>query len=115
MRSNKTLTSLLQELVEKQDAVSKAVEDISAWAAEQQSSTRTPSARPGAKERTSEIFAGAWFRQELLPAVFGITTEAARKYRSNGLWLEGKHWRKDPANRVVYSRQAIEAWMAGEL
>jgi len=57
---------------------------------------------------------GAWFRQELLMPIFGISTEAARKYRSGGLWLEGKHWRKDPANRIVYSRKAIEVWMEGK-
>ncbi|WP_459742196.1 DNA-binding protein [Pseudomonas sp. 3A(2025)] len=56
---------------------------------------------------------GAWFRQELLIPIFGISPEAARKYRSSGIWLEGKHWRKDPANRMVYSRLAIEHWMEG--
>ena len=56
-----------------------------------------------------------WFRQDLLYPVFGISTEAARKYRSTGLWLEEKHWRKDPANRVVYSRMEIESWLAGKL
>ena len=61
-----------------------------------------------------QVHPGSWFRQELLLPIFGISTEAARKYRSNGLWLEGKHWRKDPANRVVYSRQAIEKWMEGK-
>lgn len=60
-----------------------------------------------------QVYPGAWFRQELLVPIFGITTEAARKYRERGLWLEGKHWRKDPANRVVYSRKAIETWMEG--
>lgn len=58
---------------------------------------------------------GDWFRQDLLMPVFGISTEAARKYRSSGLWLEGRHWRWDPARRVVYSRKAIEAWMEGQL
>lgn len=57
--------------------------------------------------------AGAWFRQELLIPIFGITPGAARKYRERGVWLEGRHWRKDPTNRVVYNRGAIESWMAG--
>lgn len=61
------------------------------------------------------ITPGAWFRQELLFPVFGISSEAARKYRSGGQWLEGKHWRKDPANRIVYSRREIEGWMGGQL
>jgi hypothetical protein len=60
-----------------------------------------------------QVHPGAWFRQELMPPIFGITAEAARKYRERGLWLEGKHWRKDPANRVVYNRRAIETWMEG--
>ena len=60
-----------------------------------------------------QVHPAAWFRQELMPPIFGITTEAARKYRERGLWLEGKHWRKDPANRVVYNRKAIETWMEG--
>lgn len=55
-----------------------------------------------------------WFRGNLLPAVFGITSEAARKYRERGVWLEGKHYRKDPMGQYVYSRQAITDWMGGK-
>ncbi|WP_081951343.1 DNA-binding protein [Pseudomonas plecoglossicida] len=58
--------------------------------------------------------AGLWFRQELLFPTFGITPEAARKYRSGGKWLQGKHWRVDPANRIVYSRNEIEQWLGGK-
>ncbi|MNF76036.1 hypothetical protein D3C84_581330 [compost metagenome] len=58
-----------------------------------------------------QIVTGEWFRQDLLQPVFGITTEAARKYRANGIWLEGNQWRWDPARRIVFSRKAIEAWM----
>lgn len=60
------------------------------------------------------ITPGAWFRQDLLYPVFGLSTEAVRKYRSRGLWLEGKHYRTDPANVLVYNRDAIEKWMAGQ-
>lgn len=62
-----------------------------------------------------QVHPGAWFRKELLLPIFGITSEAARKYRSGGLWLEGKHWRWDPANCIVYNRKEIEGWMAGQL
>ncbi|QIA02112.1 MULTISPECIES: excisionase family protein [Pseudomonas] len=61
-----------------------------------------------------QITPGAWFRQDLLYPVFGLSTEAVRKYRSRGLWLEGKHYRTDPANVLVYNKQAIEKWMAGQ-
>jgi hypothetical protein len=61
------------------------------------------------------VIPAAWIRQELLQPVFGFTPEAARKYRSRGLWLENKHWRKDPANVLVYNRVEIERWMGGQL
>lgn len=54
-----------------------------------------------------------WVRQELLFPIFGISPEAARKYRSTCQWHEGKHWDRDPANRIVYNREAIERWMVG--
>lgn len=46
-----------------------------------------------------------------LPNVFGISEEAARKYRERGVWLEGKHWKKDPVGRIVYITQEIENWL----
>lgn len=61
------------------------------------------------------IVPAKWVRQELLFPVFGISTEAARKYRGSGQWHEGKHWDRDPANRVIYNREAIEKWMSGAL
>ena len=61
-----------------------------------------------------QITPGAWFRQDLLYPVFGLSTEAVRKYRSRGLWLEGRHYRTDPANVLVYNKEAIEKWMAGQ-
>jgi hypothetical protein len=60
------------------------------------------------------VMPGAWFREQLLPTIFGISTEAARKYRARGKWLEGKHYRTDPANVIVYNKEAIEKWMAGQ-
>ncbi|WP_236234495.1 excisionase family protein [Pseudomonas tohonis] len=56
---------------------------------------------------------GDWFRGALLQPVFGISNEAARKYRERGQWLEGRHYRKDPAGKYVYNRQAITEWMEG--
>lgn len=58
---------------------------------------------------------GEWVRQDLLQPVFGISTEAARKYRTRGLWKEGVHWKWDPANVIVYSPKAIGAWLGGKI
>ncbi len=66
--------------------------------------------------RTKELIVvqpAKWVRQELLFPIFGISPEAARKYRSTCQWHEGQHWNRDPANRIVYNREAIERWMAG--
>lgn len=68
-----------------------------------------------AHEKSITTNPGNWFRQDLLEPVFAISKEAARKYRIKGLWLEGKHWRTDPANRIVYNRSAIEEWLGGNL
>ncbi|MCP1651550.1 DNA-binding protein [Pseudomonas nitroreducens] len=54
-------------------------------------------------------------RQELLKPIWDLSTDAAKKYRLAGVWLEGKHWRKDPANRVVYCFKAIDEWLEGKL
>lgn len=61
-----------------------------------------------------QIVPGDWIRQELLAPTYGISAEAARKYRDNGLWLEEKHWRRDPANRIVYCRKEIDRWLGGQ-
>lgn len=59
------------------------------------------------------ITPAVWIRKELLFPVFGLSTEAVRKYRDRGIWLEEKQWRTDPANVIVYNRVEIEKWMAG--
>lgn len=56
-----------------------------------------------------------WVRPNLLPVLFGINPDQARKYRERGIWLEERHWRYDPLHRVVYSPKAIEAWFGGEV
>ena len=61
------------------------------------------------------IHPAKWVRQELIFPIFGISTEAARKYRASGQWHEGKHWDRDPASRFVYNREATEKWMSGAL
>jgi hypothetical protein len=70
---------------------------------------------PPSSQQLFAIVPAKWVRQELLFPVFGISPEAARKYRGSGQWHEGKHWDRDPANRIIYNRDAIEKWMSGAL
>ncbi|MBQ91876.1 DNA-binding protein [Marinobacter sp. SS5-14b] len=58
---------------------------------------------------------GRWVRPNLLPVLFGINAEQARKYRERGFWLEEKHWRFDPVRRVVYNPEEIANWFEGKL
>ncbi|ANI16646.1 DNA-binding protein [Pseudomonas citronellolis] len=70
----------------------------------------------GATEKiTYHVAPGKWVQQELLPSLWGISTEAAKKYRLSGVWLEDKHWKKDPANRVIYCVAAIDNWLETDL
>lgn len=52
-----------------------------------------------------------WIRLELLFPVFGINGNQASKYRATGVWLEGTHWKKDPANRIVFNVPRITQWL----
>lgn len=70
---------------------------------------------PAEKKLVVCITPADWFRGNLLFPTFGITPEAARKYRERGKWLEGKHYRRDPVGMFVYCRQAITNWMEGSL
>ena len=66
-------------------------------------------------KETYPITPATWVRPVLLMPLFGITAEAARKNRERGVWLEGKHWRKDPQGNIVYNWPAINRWSGGEL
>lgn len=55
-----------------------------------------------------------WIRGNLLPQLYGISEDAARKYRDRGFWHEGVHWKKDPVGRIVYSTNKIDQWLSNE-
>lgn len=43
----------------------------------------------------------------------GYTDDAIRAKKKRGEWVEGRHWRKAPDNRVVFDLVAINRWMGG--
>ena len=51
-----------------------------------------------------------WVRPKLLPQIFGITAEAARKYRERGVWLEGEQF-KQVGRNYWYNCSQIDAWL----
>ena len=54
-----------------------------------------------------------WVKSNMLPPLFGLTMEAARKKRERGEWLEELHWRKAPDNNYMYNWREIENWYGG--
>lgn len=55
-----------------------------------------------------------WVTVELYAALSGLSEGAIRKRLERGLWLENKHWRKAPDNRVYICRQAVCRWIEGK-
>jgi hypothetical protein len=53
----------------------------------------------------------SWVLEKILNNLFGFTRDQIQKYRANGLWCEGIHFRRNPANRIVYNIIAINDWM----
>lgn len=43
----------------------------------------------------------------------GYTEDAIRAKKKRGEWIEGRHWRKAPDNRLVFDLIAINLWMGG--
>ncbi len=44
-------------------------------------------------------------------AAMGLSEGSVRKRIERGIWLEGKHWRKAPDQRIYVDLRAIEAWI----
>lgn len=60
-----------------------------------------------------QLAAGEWVHQCVIETMFGFTKDQLKKYLA-GSWLEEKHWRRNPANRIVYNPKAIGSWMGGD-
>lgn len=67
-----------------------------------------------AAEQLQPVYHTKWVRGPIMENLFGISQQCARKYRERGVWLEGKHWRKDPVGRIVYCPAAIDGWFEGD-
>lgn len=59
------------------------------------------------------ISVGKLVLKPVIKQMFGFTEDQLKKYRA-GVWLEGKHFKKNPANTYVYSPAEIDKWMNGE-
>lgn len=57
---------------------------------------------------------GRWVMGKIVSVMFGFSKDQLEKYRNQGQWLEGRHFRKNPVNRYVYNVEAINNWMEGK-
>ena len=46
--------------------------------------------------------------------IYGFTKHQLAHYRAKN-WLEGVHYKKNPANTIVYNVEQIGRWMGGEI
>ena len=56
-----------------------------------------------------------WVRIKKLSELSGYTENAIRAKIKKGVWLQGKHWRKAPDNRILISLREFEAWVEGKV
>lgn len=61
----------------------------------------------------NRINSAKWVSQQLCCDMFGLTTAKLYHYRAEGLFIEGIHYARNPANRIAYCVAAIEKWMSG--
>lgn len=58
-----------------------------------------------------QVAPSKWVKGKILQQMTGLSTEAARKKRERGEWLEGKHWKYAPDGMVWYNWQEIDRWV----
>lgn len=54
-----------------------------------------------------------WVLVSRITELTGYTADAIRAKIKRGIWLNEKHWRKAPDNRIVLNVEAINSWMGG--
>jgi len=54
-----------------------------------------------------------WMLLPLFCALTGCTEKAARRKIEDGVWLQGRHYRKAPDGRITMDLQAYYAWVEG--
>jgi hypothetical protein len=53
-----------------------------------------------------------WVLIKKLAEVSGYSEEAIRQKKKKGVWVENRHWRKAPDNRIVFNTEAIDRWLS---
>ena len=54
-----------------------------------------------------------WVLIKKLSEMSGLTTHAIYAYIKKGIWIEGKHFKKAPNNRIFFNIGEIENWIIG--
>lgn len=51
---------------------------------------------------------------KLYETLTGITEKATRRRMERGVWIEGKHFIRDPQGTILINREACRKWAEGE-
>lgn len=65
------------------------------------------------KRSVVQLVPGRWVLENIITQIFGFTRDQLQKYRAGGLMLDGVHFTKNPAGRIVYNVEAINNWQEG--
>jgi hypothetical protein len=55
-----------------------------------------------------------WVLISKLSELVGLTDDAIRSKMKKGVWLQGRHWRKAPDNRIYFCLPEIKKWIEGK-
>lgn len=55
-----------------------------------------------------------WVLKKKVAELFGYTETAVDHKRKDGIWPEGRLWRKAPDGRIFYNVEEIDKWVESE-
>ncbi|MAY41716.1 MULTISPECIES: excisionase family protein [unclassified Neptuniibacter] len=52
-----------------------------------------------------------WVKTSKYVEISGFSSEALKKKRLSGIWIEGVHWKTGPDKNVYYNWREIDGWV----
>jgi hypothetical protein len=55
-----------------------------------------------------------WVKTSKYAEISGWSSDALKKKRLSGIWIEGVHWQTGPDKNVFYNWRAIDEWIEND-
>lgn len=52
-----------------------------------------------------------WIKMEKFCELTGYTRKAIERKRQEGIWIEGKHWKKAPDRHIMINLEEFNQWI----